>query len=207
MSSITIAGIGPGALQLVTPQAMEAIKACDILIAGKRNLRTFEHLKKETMAYSSINNLLDQVEKMDETKNICVAVSGDPGFYSLLDQFILRFGRDNLRVIPGISSLQYLFSQCVKPWKEYEWVSLHGRKENLKKYLNKKGVFILTDKVNTPAQIAKQFLEGKDNWTMIVGENLSYPNEKIIQGKPDEIVKMEFSTLCVVVVEKDGMEL
>ena len=209
MHKIMIAGIGPGALEYVTPAAMEAIQGCDILVAGRRNLKTFQDLNKETIEFNSgIKELLDQVEQLSKSKKICIGVSGDPGFYSLLDAFVRRFGREQLQVIPGISSFQYLFCKCVKPWKEYKLVSLHGRDLDIKEFANKKGVFYLTDKTNNPSQIATELIEkGMADCLMTIGENLSYEDERIIEGKPEEIREMEFCDLCVVVVEKNEVEL
>lgn len=209
MNKVCIAGIGPGSLAYVTPAALEAIQNCDLLVGGKRNLDSFRHLEKETYEFkSSLEDLYLFVERERCQRRICVIVSGDPGFFSLLDFFLKKLGKDALEVIPGISSFQYLFAKMAKPWKDFALCSMHGRDTDLiRKLTEKDGVFLLTDRVNNPGIIAAFLLEhGFNDYVMTVGENLSYPEERIVSGKPKEIIKDHFSNLCVVVIEKDGME-
>lgn len=121
-----------------------------------------------------------------------------------MDAFLNRFGKDELKVIPGISSFQYLFSKLSKSWKNYEFISLHGRDFREFDFSHKLGAFFLTDKKNSPAAIADSLIDnGLGDYKMIVGENLSYEDERIIVSEPEVIANMSFSDLCVVVVEKD----
>lgn len=210
MQKIVIAGIGPGAAEYITPAALNAASGADVLVGGRRNLEAFRDLKKEVFIYSARQEeLLAFVNEARKTKKVCILVSGDPGFYSLLDFFLKRVREEELEVIPGISSFQYMFARLKKPWKDYALASLHGRKTDLKKkLLESGGLFLLTDRTNNPAKIAAYLLEnGLSETTISVGENLSYPDERLVRGCPAEIVNMSFSDLCVVVIEKDGMEV
>ncbi len=60
-------------------------------------------------------------------------------------------------------------------------------------------VFILCDKIHGPAWIARVLcgcgLEYVDMWA---AENLSYENEKIVSGRPEDFISLEFESLCVV---------
>ncbi len=208
MNKIAIVGIGPGAPEYVTAAAVKAMEACDVLMGGKRNLDTFRHLGKECYVFGSdTGDLIRYIEENKAAKKLCAVVTGDPGFYSLLDLLAGRFGEDALEVTPGISSFQYLFSRLKKSWKDCKLLSLHGRHAALAKVLaEEKQVFVLTDRTNTPAKIAEDLIEdGYENITMTVGENLSYPEERIITGKPSEIISQSFSNLCVVVIEKNEL--
>lgn len=209
MYKVAIVGIGPGAPEYATPAAIRVMEESDILIGGKRNLDTFKHLGKETYVFGSDTEaLIRYIEQNKEEKKLCTIVSGDPGFYSLLDLLSARFGRESLEVTPGISSFQYLFSKLKKSWKDCRLLSLHGRNVELTKFLKEeKALFVLTDRINTPAKIADDLLSaGFSNIRMTVGESLSYPEERIISGKPFDIIGQGFSNLCVVVIEKNEME-
>lgn len=210
MNKVCIAGVGPGALAYVTPAALEAVRSCDILVGGKRNLEAFQHLGKETYEFkTSMEDLYAFVDGERRVRKVCVVVSGDPGFYSLLDFFLKRLGREALEVIPGISSFQYLFAKIAKPWKSYSLASMHGRDTDIMKGLiESSGVFLLTDRSNNPTGIADYLInQGLDKCMITVGENLSYQDERIVTGSPEEIRKYQFNNLCVVVIEKDDMEL
>ncbi|MDD2498876.1 MAG: precorrin-6y C5,15-methyltransferase (decarboxylating) subunit CbiE [Desulfitobacteriaceae bacterium] len=208
MHKIIIAGIGPGAREYITPAAYQAAAGADILVAGKRNLAAFQELEKETYEFRSNSaSLLSFINEKRKTKKVCVLVSGDPGFYSLLDFFREKVGENELEVIPGISSFQYFSARLKKSWKDFVLASMHGRSFDLKKCLGERdGVVLLTDRIHNPQFIARYLLDNHfDEALLYVGENLSYPNEKITIGRPREIIPQKFSDLCVVVIEKNGL--
>lgn len=207
-------GLGPGNLDYTTQAALRIIGECDVLVGGKRNLDSLKHFCKDKFVIDrGLDEVFQHIDKIREEKMVCVVVSGDPGFYSLLGYIKRRYPKEKIKVIPGISSFQYLFCKLGKQWKDYMLFSLHGANGDLKKYLLEyiqkgQGVFLLTDKFFTPDRIAHCLINiGYDNSTMIVGENLSYEDERIIIGKPKDIIKEKFSDLNVVVINKDGMEI
>jgi cobalt-precorrin-7 (C5)-methyltransferase len=204
MNKVTVIGIGPGNKDYILPIAYRIIEQCDILVGGKRNLEIFQYLDKEKYMYNSnLQGMCDYILANKEEKKIGIIVSGDTGFYSLLDYLDSKIGKDCIDVIPGISSYQYLFSRLGKSYKNYGLYSLHGREIKWIDMLrDQKGIFLLTDKINSPIRIAEQLIdEGLREVTMIVGENLSYDNEKITIDIPENIMKQDFSVLSVVVIE------
>ena len=46
--------------------------------------------------------------------------------------------------------------------------------------------------------------ENNIEWTVIIGEHLSYENERILQGKPIEFINEEVSDMAILIVEKEG---
>ena len=60
-------------------------------------------------------------------QDVVVMVSGDPGYYSLLDALRRGFPQEAIQVIPGISSFQLAFARLALPWHEAELLSFHGR--------------------------------------------------------------------------------
>ncbi len=204
--TVKIVGIGPGHKDYILPIAYKAVEAVDLIIGARRHLEIFSTYNKETYCYD--NNLEDVVSKINETrstKNIMILVSGDPGFYSLLDFIQKRIGKEAVEVIPGISSFQYFFSQLNRSYKEYKLLSLHGRNIDLhQSLLEGKGIFLLTDHKHTPLEIAKNLMSlGFGNYKMAVGENLSYENERIEEGCVQDFVDKDFQNLCVVVINND----
>lgn len=61
-------------------------------------------------------------------------------------------------------------------------------------------IAILTNEQNNPAQIAQK-VKGLPV-IMYVFERLGYPDEKIIEGAPDVILKRKFLTPNVVILQK-----
>lgn len=207
MNTIKIIGIGPGSTDYILPIAYKAVDEADYLIGAKRHLEVFKKLQKETYCYdANLKELVNHLREIRLTKKVAILVSGDPGFYSLLDFIQNQIGKEKIEVIPGISSFQYLFSKINRSYKEYSLLSLHGRDVDVQERLkNHKGIFLLTDGIFTPSKIAKELIKGGyGDFGMVVGEELSYEEERIEEGRVKDFADKEFSNLCVVVIENDG---
>lgn len=214
MKGLYVVGLGPGNLNYTTQAALKIVGECDVLVGGRRNLDSLKHFYKDELVIDSrLDEVFQHIDNIRKEKMVCVVVSGDPGFYSLLGYINRRYPKEEIRVIPGISSFQYLFCKLGRQWKDYMLFSLHGenvdsKKEILEYIQGGQGVLILTDKLFTPVRIAHCLTNlGYDNRTIIVGENLSYEDERITIGKPKDIIKERFSDLNVVVINKDGVEI
>ena len=95
-----------------------------------------------------------------------------------------------------------MMSALGKSWNEYFLSSVHGREEDfINLALQYKKCIFLTDSKNSPKALAKNLFQKGLNCKIYVGENLSYPEEKITVGTVEEIMTMEFSSLSVFVVE------
>ena len=121
----------------------------------------------------------------------------------MLEYLKKHFNPHEMEVIPGISSYQYLMAKIKKTWHNSFVSSVHGRELDIVSIVGKyKSIILLTDNKNSPSRIAETLMnQGMENVKMIVGENLSYGNERIIIDFPKEIVKMEEIGMSVVVIE------
>lgn len=203
MKKVWVVGIGPGHRDYVLPAAYRAVEASDILIGGRRNLEIFHGYKGETYVISKdLKEVIEYIKVHRQEKNIAVILSGDTGFYSMLTYLKRYFREEDLEVIPGISSLQYLFSRIKETWQEVPLTSLHGRETNFIEKLHQfKKIGLLTDTYNTPEKIAKDLIEaGMEKAVMVVGENLSYEEERIIKGNPKDIIEKGPYQMTVVVI-------
>jgi len=201
-----IVGMGPGHPDYVLPAASKALLNADLIIGGRRHLAPFEKTNKTLVQVEGQLTKLPEIIKENRVdKKIVVAVSGDTGFYSLLSYIRKNFEEDDFEVIPGISSLQYMYSRIGRVHQNSFVGSVHGRELDFSKLvLEFETVGLLTDQKNTPSVIAETLLEAElINTTIYVGENLSYENEVITKGKPSEILNQEFSDLSVVILEKE----
>ena len=87
-------------------------------------------------------------------------------------------------------------------WDDAKIVSMHGRTQNLVAAVarNKK-VFSLTGGENSPQKLCAQLCEhGLGQVKVYVGENLSYPEEKITSGTAEEISALDFPSLSVMMI-------
>ncbi|PXV64820.1 precorrin-6y C5,15-methyltransferase (decarboxylating) subunit CbiE [Halanaerobium congolense] len=205
MNKVYVLGIGPGNKDYLLKKTEKIIGKMDVLIGGSRALETLAENKAEkikiTLPLVKIKNyILANYEK----KKIAVLVSGDPGLYSLLNYLKREINIDILEVIPGISSLQLAASRIQISWNDMRITSLHGKdnKDELLVLLKKEAkVGFFTDNKFPPAKIAEYLLKNKiKDKTICVFENLSYADENITVGSAEEIKKLSFSKLTVMII-------
>ncbi|SJZ52428.1 precorrin-6Y C5,15-methyltransferase (decarboxylating) [Cetobacterium ceti] len=182
-NKIKVVGLGPGNLDYLTGAGLKAIKESEIVIGGKRHLEEIESLLNNQGKYT-LGKLSDMIYFIDCNKNkkITIVVSGDTGYYSLLTYLRKNLSEEKLITIPGISSFQYLFGRLNMTWEKFSLYSVHGRDcdyiEALKK--SDRGIVLLTDGINNPITISENLVKHNfKNIEVIVGERLSYEDEKI----------------------------
>lgn len=200
--AIKIIGIGPGSPDYILPMATQEIEGSDFIIGFKRAIESVDHIAVPKVVITSLKELLECL-KENPNKTIGIIASGDPCFYGILDYIKKHMSNSNLIVVPGISSFQYLMSKLQKSWKNAYIGSLHGREAEFDKVIQKHTLSVwLTDKVQNPAYICKKLLAAQEDYMVYVGENLSYDDERITRGKPEELQNYAWRDLSVVVVER-----
>ena len=93
--------------------------------------------------------------------------------------------------ISGISSLQYIFSKIFVDMNDVYITSSHGKIPDFDYILSHKKVCMVTDNKIGPHEICKEIQKRNLNKIVVVGENLSYDNERITVGKAEEILAVE----------------
>ncbi len=152
-----IVGMGPGHSDYVLPIAKRALDEADVIIGGKRHIEPFQKTDKELIHVEGQLSKLPEMIRGRQGQNIVVAVSGDTGFYSLLSYMKKNFEEEEMDVIPGISSLQYMYGRIGRVYQNSFIGSVHGRDLNFSSMVNDyETVGLLTDQKNTPSEIAKK---------------------------------------------------
>lgn len=210
VKKLYIAGLGPGSEDYMLPAVRELIRNSDVLIGGERNLKPFKHLGKETVVIGdNLNEICDFIVRHIDDKRIVVLASGDPGLFSISGYLKGRLAGIDTVVLPGISSLQYLCSKLHLSWDDMVIASVHGRQNSqlFEAIRENAKVAIFTGGRHSPDVICKKMAEyGLDNALVSVGEKLSYPDERIVQGTPGEISGMAFDTLSIMIVQREVLD-
>lgn len=197
---VYIVGLGPGHKDYILPKAIEVMRNCDLILGFKRALESLDFIDNEKEAKTTLKGIIDALEE-NPNKNIAVVASGDPNFYGITD-FINRNYPGDLEVIPGISSYQYLMGRINRSWQGAYLSSVHGRNEDfISKVREHKKSIWLTDKERNPKELSRLLIESKIECQIVVGENLSYEDEKITQGSPSEIFQGSYSSLSIVFID------
>ena len=106
-------------------------------------------------------------------------------------------------MIPGISSLAYFGGRLGRSWEHVKTVSLHGRKledteEEEWSFQDKRERFLLLDGTKKLYEVCRILKEqGQAQARIWIGERLSYEDERIFCGTPDQLLKAEIDSLSV----------
>ena len=185
LKKIIVTGMGPGSPDYLLPAAREAIASSEVLVGGRRALADYASPEQQTFAITGdIEGVLAFIRQKLSEHDVCVLVSGDPGYYSLLDALRRTFPPEQLQVIPGISALQFAFARLALPWHDAKLLSFHGREPAERDLLYEQGALLgmLTDGQHTSRTIAACLLE--HGWprqaALYICQRLSYADEEIL---------------------------
>lgn len=209
---IVVAGIGPGNPHYMVPAARAAIEEARVLVGGRRALAQFARPAgsgQETMAVTrDIAGVMAFIKSHLAASDVVVMVSGDPGYYSLLDALRRCFPPACLKVIPGISAMQLAFARLALPWHEATLLSFHGRRPQDAPLAYRPGriLGLLTDAHYTSHTIPAILLAA--DWPADTGlyicARLSYEDEAVTAttlGEAASLPEVASSVLVVVAPE------
>ena len=207
---IYIIGIGPGSSEYLTKKAVDTVKMSDYTVGSTRAIDLFDDVQN-TIAFN-VKELLDTLKEGVELavngNTVSILSTGDPGFSGVLNT-VLRisdeknFPKENIEVIPGISSLQLAAARNYIQWDNANVMTFHGR-ENIEDILpvinnGKVTIALPSRKVKDMAQFLLDNGVEEDR-KVVVCERLSYPDEKIVEATLKDIAHSEFTYMCIMVI-------
>ena len=150
-------------------------------------------------------DLSQALARIEEVKGpVVVLASGDPGFFGIVRLLAGRFGGENVRVLPGLSSVALAFAGAGLSWDDAVTVSAHGRDPrraiNVCRAYPK--VAVLTSPDCGPAELANT-LDGLGRG-FVVAEKLGEPTGRIFHGDATAVAGMDWEDPNVVLVLDEG---
>lgn len=184
MNWIDVVSAGPGNEDLLTAQARRTLDEADAVFCADRtqtlvgNPAVCRHLTPFSKALEDMETL------RAEGLQVAVLLSGDAGLYSMLPLLSERFGREALRVHPGVSSLQAFCARLGIPWQQARILSAHGKQLTPSALCHTvrsgRMTLLLLDAEHNPRWIRQSLKDGGlENADITVGERISYPDECI----------------------------
>lgn len=137
--TLYLVGMGPGAAEWVSTGAWDLIRRTPQLFAPARIRSMVEQTltadelagKSWGMVDGRLTAVLPELEAALQTADAAVLCTGDTGLFSIANwisqQIRHRSPHQAVRVIPGLSSLQYFCGKLNRSWDDLEIISLHGR--------------------------------------------------------------------------------
>lgn len=195
---ITVLGIGPGDQEYRLQGTQKYLEQADVVIGSQRQLTTFSVVKNKQMKLPHLSEL-KQYLQANLQKNIVLLASGDPLLYGIGTWVINQFGKEKIKIVPGISSIQYMFHQLQVSMNGCYLTSSHGRKPNFDFLLQHSKVGMVTDEVLGPYEIGQEIKRRGLHRTIYVGERLSYPDERITKYDEQTIEDRNYEMNVVIV--------
>lgn len=196
--TVTLIGCGCGSL---TEEARASINGAELLIGSKRLLCDYGDGRPQTEAVTA-SGIINAIRSTD-AENICVLYSGDSGFYSGARLLLPELGEYDVRLLPGVSSVQHFAARLQKPWQDWLLCSAHGVEcDAVAAVCKGKPVFFLTGGKSGPASICRELTEaGLGFLKAYAGDDLGTERERISEGTAAKLAENAFSPLSVLLVE------
>ena len=202
---VTVVGIGPGSREAMTLAVRRSLEEADCLIGAKRMLEASLRPGQTVFDAVAPTKIAEYIQNHPEFHQFAVAMSGDVGFFSGTKKLLPLLENCDVTVLPGLSSMVYLCAKLGTFYEDVRPVSLHGREHDIVPDIKKhRRVFTLVGGENGMGLLCKQLTEaGLGGVKISVGENLSYPQERITVGTAAELAEKTFDSLSVALIENE----
>ena len=202
MRTLWLVGMGPGNPDYVSPAARKALLAADVLIGAERLLEQLPEGAGENR--HMLTRAADIIDLLAHStwENAAVALSGDTGMFSgakLLQERAPQALDCAVRSIPAVGSASYFAAALGMPWQGWKTVSAHGVDcDVVAEVQANPQLFLVTGGATPVREICRILTEaGLGTTRVFVGEQLSYPEEKITEGTAEELAERDFHPLSV----------
>ena len=198
MSRITVVGLDGRPLD---EEIEDLLRDAALVAGGERHLKMLGVMHGVVLK-GDLSEALGRIEGTEGP--VVVLASGDPGFFGIVRLLGGRFGRENLRVVPGLSSVALAFARVGLSWDDAVTVSAHGRDPRCAVNVCRAHpkVAVLTSPDFGPAELA-QTLDGLGR-TFVVAEKLGWPDERVVQGDATTVAGKEWEDPNVVLILEPG---
>lgn len=228
MNKVFVIGIG---FRPLDKNASKVLLKSEAVLTNNRLLEAF----KEYAEYKTVKDRIISLKDIHETKQyirdnyrdkaIALLAVGDPMFFGIGRVIRDEIGKEAMEVYPDLSSVQVAFSRIKETSSNAFFMSLHGgpdpdKRRKLEYEITElpdllkqhKKIAILTDRVNSPTEIAKiigsspvtRYLPAGRHGLLLrifVCEKLGYDDERIIEGTPDEVASGSYAHPNVVIIK------
>lgn len=209
--NINLVGIGLGNPNLLTKAAISALERSSVIIGAKRIVDSVKEDFPNKKYFTEYNTeKIIEIIRENIDNETAVVFSGDISLFSgslkLFDK-LKDFKDCNINTFPGISSLSYLCAKSNTDISKVKILSFHGKEELLYHNIDSNEyTFIITSKAEGVKEICRKLISfGFFELDIILGENLSYDNERITIGTASDLLGMDISDLnCMIISNPDA---
>ena len=204
---IYVIGVGDDGQEGLTSSARQRLQQADFVIGTRPTLAHLDLSAERVVVADDLDQLVEQIKERPDQR-LVVLNSGDPLFFGVARYLCDRLGKDELEVVPHVSSMQLAFARVKESWDDAFLANLatQSLQQVLPKARLAEKVGLFTTEQITPRNVAQVFLEQQlDYFIAYVCENLGSPDERVTQAELAEIIQQDFAPLNVMVLVPSRM--
>lgn len=200
---VTLLGLGGGTAATLTEQGRRALEGAELVVGAGRLLEGLPPgVTGRRVRADRAREVREALDRAEEDR-VCVVYSGDTGFHSGARTLLPLLEGLEVEVLPGISCVQTMAAALGRPWQDWRLVSAHGVDcDPVYEVTQGAETLFLTDGKNGPARLCRALVQaGLEELPVAVGEDLTYPAQRVRRGTAGECAGQTFSPLSVLLVE------
>lgn len=202
---VNLLALGGGTTDTLSEESRRVLLQAQQIVGASRLLEQLPEGCTTNRAAATKPEQILQALQAVPCEQAAVVYSGDTGFYSGCRNLVPMLESQGIAytVYSGVSSVQLLAAALHRPWQDWVLVSAHGVQCNAVAAVMKgRPVFFLTGgRLGVPQLCSQLVKAGLGHLTVTVGENLSYPDQRITMGTAQEMEEKQFSPLSVLLTE------
>ncbi len=159
---LTVIGLGEDGLAGLSPIALEKLERAELLVGGRRHLDlAAPHPATQLVWETPLSRTVEAIAA-HRGHAVVVLATGDPLWFGIGVTLVARFAREEILLLPQLSSFQLAATEMGWPLARTTCLTLHGRPlARLNRHLHPGArILALTDDGLGPAAIAELLTEG-----------------------------------------------
>jgi len=226
-NTVQIIGVLEDGVESLNPQAINALKAADVIIGNPRFMQRLSEqgVLAENAEQKDFSGQLLQVplwidRALARQKQVVVLATGDPLCHGIGAFLVKRLGMKSLQIIPNTSMIQVAFARLGIAWQQAKISSIHrkdmgqwtkqGRLEHgmrglLEDCQTHDLIACYTSPENTPARIADMLQKENmhHDFQLIIAEHLTRDSEQVSDWLPvNKVIDQHYAEPNIVILQR-----
>jgi precorrin-6B C5,15-methyltransferase / cobalt-precorrin-6B C5,C15-methyltransferase len=204
---VVVVGVPPAGMEAVDPRGRAAIATATLLCGGQRHLDEVAPHGEERVVIGDVDACVERLRQRGPKEQAVVLATGDPLCFGIGATLVRALGREQVTIVPAVSSVQAAFARAGVPWDDARILSAHGRElaPVVPHALDARSSAILCGPDATPERVAQALLEGgMEDCRCVVAEQLGGPVERVVDSTLSAVARGHFEARSVVVLDRDA---
>jgi precorrin-6B C5,15-methyltransferase / cobalt-precorrin-6B C5,C15-methyltransferase len=203
---VVVVGIPPGGSDAIDPRGRAAIDTATLLCGAQRHLDEVHSHGEERVVIGDVDACVARLRQRGPKEQAVVLATGDPLCFGIGATLVRALGREQVTIVPAVSSIQAAFARAGVAWDDARILSAHGRElaPVVPHALDARASAVLCGPDAPPERVARALLDGgMEDCRCVIAEQLGGPVERIVDATLSVIARGSFDPRSVVVLDRD----